>query len=143
MKKKKIISSKDKKDWTDFTKNIGELSPKEEDLIKNNFIQEKGRKLDLHGFSLNQANESVKKFIIESFNLGYKKVLIVTGKGSRSNSFKNPYISGKLGILKNSIPEFIENCTDLENKILKITKADAKEGGDGALSVILKKNDNL
>ena len=86
MKKRKTISSEDKKDWIDFTNKIGELSPKDEDLLEVNFVK-KTRKIDLHGFTLNQANELVRKFIIESFNLGYKKVLIITGKGSRSKSF--------------------------------------------------------
>ena len=142
MKKRKTISSEDKKDWIDFTNKIGELSPKDEDLLETNFVK-KTRKIDLHGFSLNQANESVRKFIIESFNLGCKKVLIITGKGSRSKSYENPYISRKLGILKNSIPEFIQNTEDLNNKIVEITKADIKDGGDGALCVLLKKNNNL
>ena len=87
MKKKYVTSSKDKKDWLLFTKKMDNISIKEADLSEENTEINKVRKLDLHGYSLIEANQMVKKFIIESFNSGYKKLLIVTGKGSRSRFF--------------------------------------------------------
>ncbi len=107
MKKKYIASSKDKKDWLDFTKQIGNISPKENDLSQENIEIKKVLKLDLHGSSLTESNEMVKKFINECFNRGYKKLLIVTGRGLRSKSYDNPYVSEKLSVLKYSVPEFI------------------------------------
>ena len=98
------------------------------------------KKLDLHGFSLIEANKKVKKFIIESFDNGYKKLLIVTGKGLRSKSYDNPYVSEQLSVLKNAIPEYIKNDENLNYKISKITHADPQKGGEGALSIFLKTN---
>jgi DNA-nicking Smr family endonuclease len=97
----------------------------------------------LHGFSLSEANKAVKRFIIESFDRGYKKILIVTGKGLRSMSYENPYISKNLSILKNSIPEYINNNESLMSKIIKISKANIKDGGDGAIYIFLKNKKKL
>ena len=100
-------------------------------------------KIDLHGHSLEKSNKIVKKFILDSFNSGYKKILIVTGKGSRSKSYDNPYISDKLSVLKYSIPEFIRNNENLNSKIKKISKAEIRDGGEGAFYIYFKKNKNL
>ena len=121
-----------------FTKQIGDISPKRTDLLKQITVTNKVRKLDLHGFSLIQANKIVKNFIIESFDRGCKKILIVTGKGSRSKSYDNPYLSEKLSVLKYSVPEYINNDENLINKISKISKADLKDGGEGAFYIFLK-----
>ena len=109
MKKKYSASSKDKKDWADFTKQVGNISVTEDDFLEENRQINKVRKLDLHGYSLDDANKVVKKFIIESFDKGYNKLLVVTGKGLRSKSYDNPYISENLSVLKNSVPEYIKN----------------------------------
>ncbi len=138
MKKKYVTSSKDKKDWINFTKNMSGILPKEEDFSKKILDIKMVPKLDLHGFSLNESNKIVKKFIIESFNKGHKKLLVVTGKGKNSKSYDNPYISEKLNVLKHSVPEFIKNNEDLNNKIAKIEKADIKDGGEGAIYIFLK-----
>ena len=90
MKKKYSVSSKDKKVWDDFTKQMGDVSVKKVDLNTEYQTIHNIRRLDLHGYSLIDANKIVKKFIIESFNRNYKKLLIVTGKGSRSKSYENP-----------------------------------------------------
>ncbi len=143
MKKKYTVSSKEKKDWIDFTKQIGNISPKEVDFLQKNVVVSKVRKLDLHGYSISESNKIVKKFIVESFDYGYKKLLIVTGKGSRSKSYDNPYISEKLSVLKYSVPEFIRNDENLENKISRISAADTKDGGGGAIYIFLKNNKKL
>ena len=138
MKKKYVATSKDKKDWMDFTKNMSGIFPKEEDFFKKTTDRKMMPKLDLHGFSLDESNKIVKKFIIESFNKGYKKLLVVTGKGKNSKSYDNPYVSEKLNVLKYSVPEFIKNNKNLNNKIIKIEKADIRDGGEGAISIFLK-----
>ena len=89
------------------------------------------------------ANKIVKKFIIESFNNGCKKLLIVTGKGLRSKSHDNPYLSEKLSVLKYAIPEYIQNDEDLKHKVGKISKAKLKDGGEGAIYIFLKNSKNL
>ena len=143
MKKKHFVTPKDKKDWDVFTKQMGDISPKESDLLKENIEINKVKKLDLHGSSLIEANKIVKKFIIESFNNGYKKLLVVTGKGLRSKSYNNPYVSEKLNVLKYSVPEFIKNDEDLQGKISRILKADIKDGGEGAIYIFLKNNKKI
>ena len=140
MKKKHVVSSKDKKDWIDFTKQISNISPKEADFLQNSTEINKVRKLDLHGFSLSESNKIVKKFVVESFDQGYKKLLIVTGKGLRSKSYDNPYISEKFSVLRYAVPEFINNDESLNNKVRKISIADIKNGGEGAIYIFLKSN---
>ncbi len=140
MKKKRFVTPKDKKDWDVFTKQMGDISPKESDLLKENIEINKVKKLDLHGSSLIEANKIVKKFIIESFNNGYKKLLVVTGKGLRSKSYNNPYVSEKLNVLRYSVPEFIKNDENLNNKISRTSKAAIKDGGEGAIYIFLKNN---
>ena len=143
VKKKNYISSKDKKDWLAFTKQMGNIKAKESDLLKENIKLNEAKKLDLHGLSLIEANQIVKNFIINSLNSGYKKLLIVTGKGLRSKSHENPYLSEKLSVLRNSVPEYIKNDENLANKINSMSTADIKDGGEGAIYVFLKNNKNL
>ena len=143
MKKKNSISPKDQKDWTNFTNQMGNIKAKESDLLNENVEINKVQKLDLHGFSLIEANKMVENFIIKSFNNGCKKLLIVTGKGSRSKSHENPYLSEKLSVLKYSIPEYIKNDENLASKIVKISEADIKHGGEGAINVFLKNNNKF
>ena len=143
MKKKFSVTAKDKKEWFAFTKKMEGISDKEANLQKQNIKTNKIRKLDLHGFSLVEANKIIEKFIIESFNREYKKLLIVTGKGLRSKTRVNPYFSEKLSVLKYSIPEYIKNNENLSNKIIRISKADIKDGGEGAIYIFLKSNKDL
>jgi len=140
VKKKYTASSKDKKDWINFTRQINNIRPKEADLFQENIQIHKVPKLDLHGFSLEESNKKVKKFIIEFSNRGYKKLLVITGKGLRSKSYSNPYISEKLNVLRNSVPEFLKDDEDLRNKISKVLEADIRDGGEGAIYIFLKNN---
>ena len=137
------MPSKDKRDWTVFTKQIGDIRPKNVDLPQKSIKINKVKKLDLHGVSLTESNKIVKKFIDESYNSGYKKLLIITGKGLRSTSYKNPYISEKLSVLRYSVPEFIKNDESLNNKINRISVADIKDGGEGAIYIFLNSNKKL
>ena len=140
MKKKYSVTSKDKKDWDVFTKQMGNISAKESDFLKENVQINKVKKLDLHGSSLVEANERVKNFIIESFNSGYKKILVITGKGLKSKSSGNPYLSETLSTLKYAVPEYIRNDESLNKKITRISEADLKDGGTGAIYIFLKNN---
>ena len=138
-KKKKHLSTKDKKDWLDFTSNPATIHPKESDFLKKHG-RKKIEKLDLHGRTLDEANKIVKKFIVKSFNKKKEKILIVTGKGLRSKSYDNPYLSEELSMLKNSVPEYIKGDADLVNLVSRISKANLNHGGEGAIYVFLKKN---
>ena len=139
MKKKYSATNKDKVDWFNFTKKLKNVYDKDINLTKQNTKPNKIAKIDLHGISLDQANKIVKKFIEQSFELGYKKVLIITGKGSRSKVYDDPYRSKKMNTLRHSVPEYIKNEEDFCNKISGIYEADLKDGGEGAIYVYLKK----
>ena len=139
MKKKYPASEKDKQDWIAFTNQKEPIFDKDSDLSKIDHKLGEIRKLDLHGYTLVKANKAVKEFVNKSVEYGCKKLLIVTGKGSRSKVRENPYVSEQMSVLKYSIPEFIKNDEDLSRKISRITKADLKNGGDGASYIFLKK----
>ena len=143
MKKKYSATNKDKVDWFNFTKKLKNVYDKDIDLTKQNTKLNKIAKIDLHGISLDQANKVVKKFIINSFDEGFKKILIITGRGLSSKVDNNPYISKEMSLLKYSVPQFIEKDQDLFDKINKISKADFKNGGEGAFYIFLKKKKKL
>ena len=133
--KKKNIPSKDLNTWFKFVKNL----PNIEDKEKDKKILPTGTKktLDLHGFSLNEANIVVHEALEDCFFKGIKALKIITGKGSRSKSFNDPYKSKDLSILKNSVPEYIQN-SDLKKYVIRITESDPSDGGQGAIYVFLK-----
>ena len=131
------ISDKDQKDWKDFLKKKEKLPNKDFEKKENKFRITKS--LDLHGYTLDEANQKVESFIIDCFDQKVSKIIIVTGKGLHSQNEKDPYVSKEFGILKNSIPDFIKNNSNLMKKIKSITDAEITDGGSGALYVFLKK----
>jgi len=131
------ISDKDKKDWNNFLEKNEKLPDK--DLKKKENKPNITKSLDLHGYTLDEANKKVENYLINCFNEKVSKVTIVTGKGLHSQNDKDPYISKKFGILKNSVPDFIRNNSKLMTKIKNITDAEIKDGGSGAIYVFLKK----
>ncbi len=138
MKKKFSVTDQDKKDWLNFTQKKEKVFDKETNFISKNVNKNKINKLDLHGESIDDANQKVKKFIIKSFDLGYEKIQIITGKGLRSKAHEDVYRSEKMSILKNSVPEYIKNNYDLLDKIKKIESTPIKNGGEGAIYIYLK-----
>jgi DNA-nicking Smr family endonuclease len=139
VKKKYSVTFKEEADWFAFTKILGNIHDKDADFVGQNIKSTKLQKLDLHGCSLSKANKLVKKFILKSFEKGYKKLLIITGKGLRSKVHKNPYLSEQMNVLKHSVPDFIKNDEDLFNKINSISTASLKNGGEGAFYIFLRK----
>ena len=131
------ISNKDKEDWKRFVSGNDKLTDKEFNIGKNKI--EKRRTIDLHGFTLEQANKTIESFINKSFKDEVSKLIVVTGKGLHSKNESNPFISKKLSILKYSIPEFIKSNDILMKKIIEIKDADIKDGGSGAFYIYLKK----
>tara|TARA_B100001093_G_scaffold399543_1_gene387020 strand:+ start:1034 stop:1447 length:414 start_codon:yes stop_codon:yes gene_type:complete len=131
------ISDKDKKDWENFLKKKEKLPNKDLNKIINKSYKVKS--LDLHGFTLDEANKKVENFLNNCLSQGVSKVTIVTGKGLHSQNDKDPYISKKFGILKHSVPEFLKSKPNLMNKITNITDAEPEDGGGGAFYVFLKK----
>ncbi len=132
------ISDKDKKDWQNFLSKKEKLPDKDNSKTKDKSI--KISEIDLHGFTLDEANKIVDRFINESYEKGINKIRIVTGKGLHSDNEKNPYISKDLSILRYSIPEYIKKNNDLMKLIIEFKEATIQDGGDGAFYIHLKKN---
>ena len=135
------ISDKDKKDWDRFISSNEKLPNKDfENQKKKNL---KIRSIDLHGYTLDEANKTIEDFINKAFSENINKLIIVTGKGLHSENEKDPYVSKDLGILKYSVPEFINNNAGLMNMINEITDANIEDGGGGAFYIFLKKNKSI
>ena len=131
------ISDKDKKYWEKFISNNEKLPNK--DL---NFKEKKTgtyRSLDLHGYSLDEANKKVNNFIKSSYQDGIERITVVTGKGIHSTTELDPFVSKDLSILKYSVPNFIKNNNELMKLIIDFKEADIKDGGSGAFYINLKK----
>ena len=131
------ISEKDKKDWENFLSNKEKLQNKDINLKK--IYKQKTRSIDLHGYTLDQANQKISDFINQSYLTGINKLIVVTGKGLHSENEKNPYVSKDLSILKYSVPEYIKNKKTLMNKIYEFGEAKIEDGGSGAFYIFLKK----
>ena len=126
----KKISEKDKKDWLNFLKSDEKL--KNKDLNTNKNTSPNIKTIDLHGFTLEEANKKIEKIINDAYEKDVSKVIVVTGKGIHSNVEKDPYVSKDLSILKFSVPDYIENNSELMKKIIEIKDADKEDGGSGA-----------
>ena len=132
----KKLSDKDLRDWENFVNSKDKISSKEE-LNKSQINKKKPTfKIDLHGFSLDQANKLIEKTINDCFEKEVSKLNIITGKGMRSKSIDDPYKSSELSILKHSIPEFIKSNVDLMKLIKKVETTDEKNSG--SFNVYLK-----
>ena len=133
----KNISDKDKKAWKKFISSDEKIHNKDE-----NFKQKKltrTRLLDLHGYTLDEANKKIEKLIINSYEEKVNKLIIVTGKGLHSDNESNPYVSKDLSILKYSVPEFIKSNQSLMKLINSFGEATIEDGGSGAFYIYIKK----
>ncbi|MDC0539354.1 Smr/MutS family protein [Candidatus Pelagibacter sp.] len=138
VKIKNIINpDKDKQDWKNFLNNKEKIFNK--DFIhKKNIRYEKINKIDLHGYTIEEANRAIEQFIQKCFEKNVTKIIVITGKGLRSKNVENPYLSKDLSILKYSVPEFIEKNKSLTRLIIETTDAKIEDGGSGAFYIYLK-----
>ena len=164
----KKISDKDKEDWENFLnnkkKNLNKNSVKQKDInnpdknkqdwenflnnkekiLNKNFVHKKNiryekiKKIDLHGYTIEEANKAVEQFIQKCFDEDVTKIIVITGKGLRSKNVENPYLSKDLSILKYSVPEFVENNSSLTKLIIEVTDAKIEDGGSGAFYIYIK-----
>ena len=137
--KKKDIKNpdKDRQDWEDFLNNKEKIPNKDSVHIKN-IRYEKIKKIDLHGYTIEEANKAIEQFIQKCFDENATKIIVITGKGLRSKNIENPYLSKDLSILKYSVPEFIEKNKSLTKFIIETTDAKIEDGGSGAFYIYLK-----
>ena len=138
----KKISDKDKEDWKNFVSNNEKIHNKDF-FPKNNIRHEKIKKIDLHGYTIKEANNAVEQFINKCFHESVTKIIVITGKGLRSKSAANPYLSKNLSILKYSVPEFIGSNKNLMKMIIETTEAKIEDGGGGAFYIYIKNKDKF
>ena len=130
------LSDKDKKDWRNFINSSQKLQSKDLEKPYDRVILE--RSIDLHGFTLEEANKEISKFIENCYLNKVKKINVITGKGMRSKNINDPYQSSELSILKYSVPEYIKNNSDLMKKIIKIDFDSVDSPSKGNFDIILK-----
>ena len=134
----KKITEKDKKDWQEFLDRKDSLEIKDEKIFKENFnILE--RSIDLHGCTLDEANEVITRFIKNYSKDKVTKIKVITGKGLRSKNLDNPYVSNNLGILKYSVPNYIKNNSNLMRLIKEIDFKQVEDLNSGSFLIFLKK----
>tara|TARA_B110000967_G_scaffold48258_1_gene48989 strand:- start:269 stop:805 length:537 start_codon:yes stop_codon:yes gene_type:complete len=131
------ISERDKQDWENFLKD-NEKIPNKDFVKKGNIRFEKIKKIDLHGYTIEEANKIIEQFIQKCFGENVTKIIVITGKGLRSKNIENPYLSKDLSILKYSVPEFIESNENLTKIIIETKDAKIEDGGSGAFYIYLK-----
>ena len=132
------LSDKDKKDWQNFVLSKNKVQNKDSKIIKNKNKKEAIKTIDLHGFSLDNANKVIEELIVKFSEESVNKIIVITGKGLRSKNTSNPYVSKDLSILRYSVPEFIQSRTNLMKIIKQIKEADIEDGGEGAFYIYLK-----
>ena len=129
----------DLKVWKKFTSSKETIENKDRYLDQKKTFIQKIRKIDLHGLSLDEANKKIEILVDKYSAEGVEKIIVITGKGLRSKTIDNPYVSKDLNILKNSVPDYINTNSKIKNKIKFISKAEIKDGGEGAFYIFLKK----
>ena len=134
----KKLSDKDKKDWESFVKSNEKIYNKDSSEQKKLNKKILTKTIDLHGYSLENANKTISEYIKQCYSDNIKRLVVITGKGLRSNTQNDPYVSKDLSILKHSVPEFIKSNMDLIKLIKEIKMADEEEGGSGAFIIYLK-----
>ena len=137
MIKKKDLSKKDIEAWETYIKNPSDIYDKDKNNQKNKVRKERFQ-FDLHGHTLNEANQRVRDVIFSCVKKKYKEILFITGKGLHSNSGSDAYVSKDLSKLKYSVPEFIKSDDDLNKFVISISEADIKDGGEGAILIKLR-----
>ena len=137
MIKKKNISQQDVDTWNNYIKNPNDVVDKD-DIKKASHSINFRFKFDLHGFTLNDANDKVKEIILTCVKKNYKEILLITGKGIHSNSDQDIYASKNFSKLKYSVPEFIKSNPNISKYIISIASANQSDGGEGALILKIK-----
>jgi DNA-nicking Smr family endonuclease len=136
----KKLSDKDKKDWQNFLESSEKLDNKDKDKETLEHQNRSGEKvIDLHGFTLEEANQKVSEFIQDCYDQNVIKINIITGKGLRSKNLDDPYQSKDLSILKHSVPNYINDSPQLMSKIIKIDQQAVDSPSKGNFEIYLKK----
>ena len=90
--------------------------------------------IDFHGKTLDEAFDILIKEINIAYNKGLRCLLVITGKGLRSPENSKT--------IKNEINNWLNHHL-IADKIITYTDAIQKDGGTGAVYILLKRNRNL
>ena len=134
----KKISDKDKKDWENFLNSSEKLENKDNLNFKSSRRYTE-RSIDLHGYTLDEANKKMTSYIEECYEKGISKINVITGKGLRSQNLNDPYQSNNLSILKYSVPNFIKENNQLMSKIIRIDFEAVENQSVGNFDIFLKR----
>ena len=86
--------------------------------------------IDLHGFTKNDAEAAVRRFLINSHHRGLRCVLIVHGRGLNSPD--------SIPVLKERLPVWL-NRGPARKIVMAFSSAQPYDGGTGAIYVLLRK----
>ena len=134
----KKISNQDIKDWKKFIDSDEKLENKDINIIKVEKNLKK-KSIDLHGYTLENANIAISDFINKCYLERVENIKVITGKGSRSKNKEDPYLSTDLSILKYSIPNYIKNNSELMKKIKELDFDSVNDISQGTFGILLKK----
>jgi DNA-nicking Smr family endonuclease len=97
-------------------------------------------RIDLHGLTQDKAHRALADFIARAAHDGLRCVLVITGKGLRKLDVDEGerIRSDDLGILRNAVPRWL-NEAPTRGRILAFGAAQPKDGGGGALYVLLRR----
>ena len=121
MIKKKNTNQEDTKTWEEYIKDPSDIYDKDHGTPNDN--QRRGRYKEIIAYCIKNR---------------FRELLLITGKGIHSTSYKDAYISKDLGKLKYSVPDFLKNNNDLNKFIISINDSEKKDGGKGALIIKFK-----
>ncbi|MBL26538.1 MAG: DNA mismatch repair protein MutS [Rhodospirillaceae bacterium] len=91
-------------------------------------------RIDLHGMTQDRAHAALNAFINASYSRGHRCVLVITGKGGLGPS-------GEGGVLRRSVPRWL-NEAPVRASVLAFQPAQPRDGGEGALYVLLRRRRN-
>lgn len=96
-------------------------------------------KIDLHGMTQAQAHAALDSFIARAYAQGKRCVLVVTGKGGKaSEDPDNIFVERRTGVLRSMVPKWLHEGGN-RARVLSITPAQTRHGGEGALYVLLRR----
>ncbi|MCX8500629.1 MAG: Smr/MutS family protein [Alphaproteobacteria bacterium] len=93
--------------------------------------------LDLHGLTEEAAHRRFQQFVQHSVALGRRTVLVITGKGKKSDELDGLFEPNR-GNLRRAIHNWINHGAE-RRVILLLVQAQPKDGGNGAWYLLLKR----
>ncbi len=94
-------------------------------------------RLDLHGYRQDEAHARLSGFLSYAQSMGWKVVLVITGKGRPGGDFQSLH-DHERGVLRRVVPLWL-SLPEFRRVVLGYEDAGPVHGGDGALYVRIRK----